>query len=192
MGSLPGQEAGTGTDDLRTFAATATLGDRLGARIAAALDRFKADDANARRRLLTKRAFVREQEKAGPSSDKAKAAMPHLLRAEAGRRSAACPLREAERQAKAAEAQRRADQAAADKEPRTLPLRERSPRQQTNRSVAPRPPKRIRRRRPWKLNALRRKKSARPISLRRKRFPGRAGKTQPVVAKGSAGTGLDI
>lgn len=103
--------AGSGIDDLRAFAATATC-ERLGARIAAALDRFKADEAKRVREAAQKAA---EQQKA-EATDKTKADAAALAaqkkQEEDARRAEA---EEAERQAKAAETQRRADQAARDK-----------------------------------------------------------------------------
>src|SRR5581483_10158002 len=96
-GILAKGSAGTGMDDLRTFAATATC-ERLGARIAAALDRFKADEA--------KRAREAAQKAADAALTAQKKQEEDARRAQAD---------EAERQAKAAEAQRQADQAARNK-----------------------------------------------------------------------------
>ena len=110
--------AGSGMDNLRTFAAMATC-ERLGARIAAALDRFRADEAKREREAAQKtaeEARVRaEREKAG-ASEKAKAESAAIAaqkkQEEDARRAQA---EQAERQAKAAEDQRKADQAAASK-----------------------------------------------------------------------------
>ncbi|HEY2894316.1 MAG TPA: caspase family protein, partial [Pirellulales bacterium] len=97
--------AGLGMDNLRSFAATATC-ERLGARIAAALDRFRAEDAKRAREAA-------DREKAA-AADKTKAEAAAIAaqkkQEEDARRVQA---EEAERQAKAADDQRRADQAAA-------------------------------------------------------------------------------
>ncbi len=110
--------AGAGMNNLRSFAATAIC-ERLGARIAAALDRFKAEDAKREREAAQKAAedarIRADREKPG-ASEKAKAEAAAIAaqkkQEEDARRAQA---EEAERQAKAADAQRKIDQAAAEK-----------------------------------------------------------------------------
>jgi hypothetical protein len=109
---------GPGIDNLRSFAATATC-ERLGARIAAALDRFKAEEAKRAREAAQKAA-----DEARARADREKADAPDKAKAETAAIAAQKKQEEdarraqaeaAERQAKAAEDQRKADQAAASK-----------------------------------------------------------------------------
>ena len=124
--------AGTGIDDLKSFAASSTC-ERLSAQIAAANDKFRAEQARREREAAQKAAeearIQAEQKKAeaaaakkreddarraqeAEAADKAKAAAAELAaakqREEDARRAKAL---EAEQQVKAAEAKRKAEQA---------------------------------------------------------------------------------
>src|SRR6516225_2660243 len=103
--------AGTGMDDLKLFAATSTC-ERLATQIAAATDKFKAEQAKREREAAQKREDDERRAREVEAAEKAKAAAAELAaqkkREEDERRAKAL---QAEQEAKAAEAKRKADQA---------------------------------------------------------------------------------
>jgi hypothetical protein len=99
--------AGPGMDDLKSFAATATC-QRLSAQMAAATDKFKAEQAKREREAAEKAA---EEARIQAEQKKAEAAATKK-REDDERRAKAL---EAEQQAKAAEAKRKAEQAEKEK-----------------------------------------------------------------------------
>jgi len=181
--------AGAGIDDLRAFAATATC-ERLGARIAAALDRFKADEAKRVREAAQKAA---EQQKA-ESTDKSKADAAALAsqkkQEEEARRAEA---EETERQAKAAEAQRRADQAARDKAAADAAAArvaaEKQAKEDERRAKAAEADQRAKAAEAERLAADEKRKAE--LAAKETACQAEQAKLAQIVAKGSEGSGLD-
>jgi len=184
---------GTGMDDLKTFAATSTC-ERLSAQIAAATDKFKADQARREREAAQKREEDERRAREVEAAEKAKAAAAELAaqkqREEDERRAKAL---EAEQQAKAAEAKRKADQAEQERQAAEAAAARAAAEKQAKEDE----------RRAKQAEAEQKAKAAEAerLAAEEKRKAEQAAKDavcqaeqsklEQVVAKGSAGTGID-
>jgi hypothetical protein len=185
--------AGTGMDDLKTFAATSTC-ERLSAQIAAATDKFNADQARREREAAQKREDEERRAREVEAAEKAKAAAAELAeqkkREEDERRAKAL---EAEQQAKAAEAERKADQAEQERQAAEAAAAQAAAEKQAKEDE----------RRAKQAEAEQKAKAAEAerLAAEEKRKAEQASKDavcqaeqsklEQIVAKGSAGTGID-
>jgi hypothetical protein len=185
--------AGTGMDDLKTFATTSTC-ERLAAQIAAATDKFQADQAKREREAAQKREDDERRAREVEAAEKAKAAAAELAaqkkREEDERRAKAL---EAEQQAKAAEAKRKADQADQERQAAEAAAAQAAAEKQAKEDE----------RRTKQAEAEQRAKAAEAerLAVEEKRKAEQAAKEavcqteqsklEQIVAKGSAGTGID-
>ena len=185
--------AGTGMDDLKTFATTSTC-ERLSAQIATATDKFKADQARREREAAQKREEDERRAREVEAAEKAKAAAAELAvqkqREEDERRAKAL---EAEQQAKAADAKRQAEQAEQERQAAEAAAARAAAEKQAKEEE----------RRAKQAEAEQKAKAAEAerLATEEKRKAEQAAKDavcqaeqsklEQIVAKGSAGTGID-
>jgi membrane protein involved in colicin uptake len=184
---------GPGMDDLKSFAATSTC-ERLAAQIAAATDKFKAEQARRERDAAQKREDDERRAREVEAAEKAKAAAAELAaqkqREEDDRRAKAL---EAEQQAKAAEAKRKADQAEQERQAAEAAAARAAAEKQAKEDE--------RRARQAEAEQKAKAAEAERLAAEEKRKAEQAtkdavcraeqSKLEQIVAKGSAGTGID-